>query len=200
MSADNLSKGERTRQDIIQAAHDLFIRQGYHGTSMRQIAQAAGIALGGVYNHFDGKEDVFQEVFVVYHPYHDVLPAMIEAQGDDVEQFVRDAFERILVALEHRPYFMNLMFIEIVEFKGEHTQVLFQQLMTQEIEIVQRVLESNRERLRPIPVWMLLRAFFGLLFSYYLTELMFAAQAPAEFRDGAIDHMIEIFLHGVLRE
>ena len=200
MSADSQRRGEHTRQEIIHAAHDLFVRQGYHGTSMRQIAQAAGIALGGLYNHFDGKEDVFREVFVAFHPYHDVLPAMMAAKGEDVELFVRDAFERILAALGHRPHFMNLMFIEIVEFKGVHTQALFQQLMLQEMEIVRRILQSNRERLRPIPDWMLLRAFFGLLFSYYLTELMFASQAPAEFRDGAIDHLIDIFLHGVLQE
>jgi AcrR family transcriptional regulator len=201
MSVDYLSRGERTRQDIIQAAHDLFIRQGYHGTSMRQIALKAGIALGGVYNHFQGgKEQVFREVFLTYHPYQDVLPAMMSAQGNNVERFVRDAFDRILMALQDRPYFMNLMFIEIVEFKSAHVHELFSQLVPQEMEIVRRFQEANLERLRPIPTWMLLRAFFGLLFSYYLTELIFAAQAPLEFREGAIDYLIDIFLHGVLQD
>ena len=54
------SRGERTRAEIIQAAHDLFIQQGYHGTSMRQIAGQAGIALGGLYNHFESKEACIQ--------------------------------------------------------------------------------------------------------------------------------------------
>ena len=68
MSSENLSKGERTRQDILSAAHTLFLEQGYHGTSMRQIAYRAGIALGGIYNHFAGKEGIFTAVFEANHP------------------------------------------------------------------------------------------------------------------------------------
>ncbi len=200
MPTDTQRRGEDTRQEIIQSAHDLFIRQGYHGTSMRQIARKAGIALGGLYNHFEGKEDVFREVFFTYHPYHDFLPAIMAAQGDDVEQFVRDAFDRVMTALEKRPYFMNLMFIEVVEFKSVHAHELFSQLMPQLGELVQRVTQSTNDSFRPIPTWILFRSFFGLFFSYYLTELIFAPQAPAEFREGAIDYMIDIFLHGVLQK
>ena len=59
--------------------------------------------------------------------------------------------------------------------------------MPQLMEIVHRVMESNFERLRPIRPWILLRGFFGLLSSYYLTENMFAAQAPEEFRENALN-------------
>ena len=199
MVAQNQRRGEKTRQEIIQAACELFIHQGYHGTSMRQIAQHADIALGGVYNHFSGKEEVFKQVFLSFHPYHDVLPALTDAQGLDIEQFARTAFERIMVALEQQPNFLNLMFIEIVEFKGVHSQELFEQLMPLELEIVERILESNRERVRSIPSWMLIRAFLGMLFSYYLTEILIAPQAPKEFSDGALDYLIDIFLNGVMR-
>ena len=90
------NRGDCTRISILQAAHDLFVSQGYHGTSMRQIASQAGIALGSLYNHFESKEDVFKNVFQDYHPYNDVLPAMMEASGETAEQVVRNALERIL--------------------------------------------------------------------------------------------------------
>ena len=90
MPDERLRRGEQTRNNIIQAAHDLFIRQGYHGTSMRQIARDAGIALGGLYNHFESKQQVFKEVFLEYHPYRDVIPAMLDAQGETAEQVLRD--------------------------------------------------------------------------------------------------------------
>ena len=109
MLTQSQRRGGNTRQEITQAAHDLFVNQRYHGTSMRQITQKAGIALGCVYNHFDGKE----EVFLAFHPYQEILPALITAHSDDVEQFVRGAFHQSLTALEHRPDFMNLMFIEL---------------------------------------------------------------------------------------
>jgi hypothetical protein len=44
-----------------------------------------------------------------------------------------------------------------------------------------------------------LRAFFGLFFSYFLTEIVFAESAPPEFREGAIDYLIDIFMHGILK-
>ena len=90
MSEANFHRGEHTRTEIIRAAHNLFIKQGYHGTSMRQIASQADIALGGLYNHFEGKEDVFRAVFLEYHPYHEVVPALLAAKGETVEQFVRN--------------------------------------------------------------------------------------------------------------
>ena len=55
MMEESSTKGERTRQEILQSAHQLFLKNGYHGTSMRQIAEGAGIAVGGIYNHFASK-------------------------------------------------------------------------------------------------------------------------------------------------
>ena len=44
--AANLSKGEASQQRIVEAAYALFLEQGYHGTSMRQIAERAGLTMG----------------------------------------------------------------------------------------------------------------------------------------------------------
>lgn len=198
--SEEITRGERTRQSILLAAHDLFIQQGYHGTSMRQIAREASVALGGLYNHFDSKEQVFEAVFFEFHPYHEVLPSMQAARGETLESYVRNALDRILSALQQRPNFMNLMFIEIVEFKSAHVNQLFSQLVPYEIEIIHQVQQDNQDCLRPIPPLMLLRAFFGLIFSYYLTEIVFSTQAPPEFREDALEYMVDIFLYGVSRE
>ena len=81
MTIPGPTRGEQTRQAILQAAHDLFIKQGYHGTSMRQIAREADIALGGLYNHFVSKEAVFEAVFLAFHPYHQVIPVIQACAG-----------------------------------------------------------------------------------------------------------------------
>jgi hypothetical protein len=72
--------------------------------------------------------------------------------------------------------------------------------MPQLTQILQNVIKLNGDRLRPIPAPMLLRVYFGQFFGYFLTEIILAAQAPAEFREGAVDYFVDIFLHGVLRE
>lgn len=194
-----VTKGELTRGDIVEAAYRLFMKQGYHGTSMRQIAQAAGIALGGIYNHFSSKEEIFLAVLHDHHPYYEVLPAMNAAQGDKVEDFVRDAAKRMVGTLEKRQDFLNLVFIELVEFKGQHIPYLFDIVYPQLMEFAGRFLE-DRDRLRPIPVPLLLRAYIGLFFSYVITDLLIGQKMPPEMQAGALDHFVDIYLHGILEE
>ena len=49
---------ERTDK-ILQAAAQLFARQGYHGTSTREIARLADVSENTLFRHFDHKEDLF---------------------------------------------------------------------------------------------------------------------------------------------
>jgi len=196
--ADEVSRGERTRESILAAAQQLFVQQGYHGTSMRQIAGRAGIALSSLYNHFPNKEEVFHVVFVENHPYREIVPLLLAAQGEDVETFVRNAAGRLMRSLENRPDVLNLMFIELVEFKSVHISELFASVMPQAMEIALRMTGLGRGRLRPIPPPTLIRSFLGLFFSYYMTELIIAPVAPPEFTEGAIDQFVDIYLHGIL--
>src|SRR5215213_5484291 len=117
-SDTGLSKGEASQQRIVQAAYELFLEQGYHGTSMRQIAERAGLTMGGIYNHFDGKESIWEAVFVARHPYRTILPLIVEAQGRTVAEFIRTAANDVVTELEKHDDLLNLMFIELVEFGG----------------------------------------------------------------------------------
>jgi AcrR family transcriptional regulator len=200
MTDEMPSRGERTRSEIIQAAHDLFIQQGYHGTSMRQIAGQAGIALGGLYNHFESKEQVFKAVFIEYHPYREIFPLIDDVYKKDVEQFLRASIHRMVEVMQQRPDFMNLMFIEIVEFKSVHIQELFNLILPQAMQLILTVMQTHQAELRPIPPFILMRMFIGLFFAYYLTDIVIAGHAPAEFRQGAADHFVDLFLHGVLAQ
>jgi AcrR family transcriptional regulator len=197
MSAATTTKGEVTRSTIIEAAHDLFITQGYNATSMRQIAQKAGIALGGIYNHFSGKEDIFEAVFLENHPYLEMIPAIESAPGNTVEEFVRNAADQMMTAMARKPDFLNLMFIEIVEFKSIHAQGIFNETLPRGIGIVEQI-SSKEGILRPIPTPILIRTFIGLFFSYYLAESIFGQVAPPEFQQDAMEYYVDIFLHGIL--
>lgn len=56
------TKGERTAHRILDAAEDLFAVYGYDGTSLRQIAERAQIREPGLYNHFAGKQALYEAV------------------------------------------------------------------------------------------------------------------------------------------
>ena len=50
------TKGERTRQRIVEHAAPVFNQRGYAGASMRDLVAATGLEKGGLYNHFGSKE------------------------------------------------------------------------------------------------------------------------------------------------
>jgi len=200
MTDETPTRGEQTRSAIIQAAHDLFVQQGYHGTSMRQVAQKAGLALGGLYNHFASKEEVFEAVFLEYHPSRETVPLLLDAQGQDVETLVRSAAERMVDVVRQRPDFLNLLFIEIVEFRNVHTQHVFENMLPYGLQVVERIMSVSDGRLRPLSPPMMVRSFLGMFLGYYLTELIFARGTPPEFNQDAMHHFVEIYLRGVLKD
>jgi AcrR family transcriptional regulator len=197
MDQEILSKGERTRQTILQAAYDLFLEQGYAATSMRQIAERTGLALGGIYNHFKNKQAIFSELVIGRHPFHQVLPLLQAAPGDTVEEFVRNAARRMLDELGRRPDFIKLMFIELVEFNGRDLPQMFQVVFPQILPLIQRF-QAGREKIRSIPPYVLFRAFIGLFFSFYMTEFLLAGTPAMTLQENALDHFVDIFLHGIM--
>ena len=197
MQAETLSKGERTRQTIIEAAYELFLEQGYAATSMRQIAERTGLALGGIYNHFENKQAIFSELIIDRHPFHQVLPLLQAASGETVEEFVHNAARSMLDELGRRPDFIKLMFIELVEFEGRDFPEMFKVVFPQILPLIQRF-QASEGKMRPIPPFILFRAFLGLFFSFYMTEFLLAGTPAAVIQENALDHFVEIFLHGVM--
>lgn len=195
-----VSKGEQTRHAILAAGYDLIIRQGYAATSMRQIAEKAGLALGGIYNHYTSKEEVFRAIVEERHPFFQMLPLLNSVQGESFEEYIRNAAHTLVVELGRHPEFLNLMLVEIVEFKARHVPALLDKFIPLLLPVAQHLgtLEGN---LRPIPPFVLMRAFLGMFFSYYITEMLIGRSLPADLRKinaNAIDHFVDIFLHGVL--
>ncbi len=61
--ASRSPKGEQTRQAIVAAALDLFRARGYDKTTMRAVADGAGVSLGNAYYYFDSKEHLVQAFY-----------------------------------------------------------------------------------------------------------------------------------------
>jgi AcrR family transcriptional regulator len=197
MNGETLSKGERTRQSVLQAAYELFLEKGYAAASMRAIAERTGLALGGIYNHFENKQAIFRELIIDRHPFHQIFPLLQAAPGDTVEQFVRNAARSMLDELGRRPDFVKLMFIELVEFNGRDFPEMFKVVFPQILPLIERF-QTGQDDLRPIPAFILFRAFLGLFFSFYMTEFLLVGTSAAAMQENALDHFVNIFLHGIL--
>jgi len=197
MADQSQTKGERTYQAILDAAYSLFIEQGYAATSMRQIAKQAGMAPGSIYNHFSSKDEIFEAILHERHPFLQILPILNSIEGSSVEEFVHAAAHTLVDQLGHHPDVLNLMLTEIVEFRGEHVPLMFGNLVPRVYPLVQKIRRLNGE-MRQIPPYVLVRAFVGMFFSYYITGALLGRAMPAQMQTNALDHFVDIFLHGVL--
>lgn len=56
------AKGVAKREEILDAALDLFARNGYDRTSVREVARLTGLTQAGLLHHFSSKEELFVEV------------------------------------------------------------------------------------------------------------------------------------------
>jgi len=192
-----ISKGERTRQAILDAAYDLFIQQGYAATSMRQIAERAALALSSIYNHFASKDEVFLYIIQERHPLYQIIPVLNSISGATIEEYVHRAAHALVDELGQHPDFLNLLLTEIVEFNGQHVPLFFEKMFPQIIPIANRLVDLDRTMLR-IPPPILVRAFLGMFFSYYITGILLGPAMPSEMHTNALDYFVEIFLHGIL--
>ncbi len=55
-------RGEATRERIVQAARELVIEHGYAGVNTTDVLDRAGVSRGGLYHHFDGKDQLMAAV------------------------------------------------------------------------------------------------------------------------------------------
>ncbi len=129
MNAELPRKGELTQARILDAAYALFMEQGYHGTSMRQIAERAGLTMGGVYNHFAGKDEIWVAVLFERHPYRVIVPALLSAEGNSAAVYIRNAAQQMIGELSRHRDLLHIMFIELIEFNGVHIPMLYERVL-----------------------------------------------------------------------
>jgi AcrR family transcriptional regulator len=200
MKTEKQTKGEATRMGIEEAAMSLFLEQGYHATSMRQIAERADLALGGIYNHFSSKDEIFEAIVVDKHPYKKILPLVIAVEWKTPEQFFRSAFHIVIRELGERPEFINLMFIELIEFKGKHGSAVLREVAPRVLPVFEKIVKAMKG-LRVRNPAVLMRSFFGMIISYFVTDMVIANSvlSPLMPKNSA-DTYIDIYLKGILKE
>lgn len=140
-----------TRQRILDAALDLFSEHGFAATSMRMLARAIGIRESSIYNHFSGKEDLYQSVMSLWGPaefVHRLESDEYKALADDPAAFFHLCGKN-LVARWLNPREQKFMAMTAKEGNESQTHCkLYDALFHEEIELLARYLiEMQRRRL-----------------------------------------------------
>ena len=88
-------KAATRRPAIVAAATALFARRGIDATSMRDVADAAGVREAAIYRHFRGKEQMALEIFASWYGWHSRQVSEIAGGKDSLRERLR-----ALVSLE----------------------------------------------------------------------------------------------------
>jgi AcrR family transcriptional regulator len=134
---------ERTDK-IIQAAGKLFARQGYNGTSTREIAQLADVSENTLFRHFDHKEDIFWAAIrwqlTGLKPARDLLSGI--ERGDSPEVVLPKIIEILEDTVVYRSELLRLIAIAIIELP-EKSDGLLSQYFTPVFSTIRKYLEMN---------------------------------------------------------
>ena len=193
------SKGQVTTQQIIDAACALFIEKGYHATSMRDIADKTNLTVSAFYNHFSNKEDTFPAVLEKYHPWIVIPPTIAKVEGNNLEEIVRDATNRIIPQWKENPDYVRLHLIELVEFHGKHLPDLFDQIFNEMITAIDQLIFNN-PKLEGINTDALARSLLGLFFTYLMSDTFTCADFVNQKGAIGFDYLTDIYLQGALQQ
>jgi TetR/AcrR family transcriptional regulator, acrAB operon repressor len=120
----------KNKLKIERAALRLFTRQGFHGTTVREIAHGAGVSMGKLYLYYPTKEEIF--IDLVHHMEQKMegqrqkvlIPLM---KSPDPESLKKLGMAVGRVVSENLDYW-RLMYVDVVEFRHKHFQNSYREI------------------------------------------------------------------------
>ena len=196
-------KADQRRQEIIRAATEVFARNGFGGSTTREIAENAGISEAMIYSHFRNKEDLYtaiiderlQESEPLYYP----LDAM--RNKDDPRVFVTIVSNYLRRHSEDTTFFRLLLFSSL---EGHELASMF--VAGPVRKFFEFLSDYIRERidegvLKPINPEITSRCLLGMVHYFVLLREVLGDETlspidPAE----AIETIVKIFCQGILAD
>jgi AcrR family transcriptional regulator len=100
-------KTNTKRPDIVRTATSLFAAHSIDGTSMRDIAEAAGVREAAIYRHFAGKDELAREIFLSWYGWYCTeLQRIVNGSASTVEQLRAIVRHEFSAATDHSDAFV----------------------------------------------------------------------------------------------
>jgi AcrR family transcriptional regulator len=196
---------ERRKGRIEDAAKQLFISQGFHATSMRNIAARAGTSLGNLYNYYPTKEAILGSIISKYQQVvDDRLRSMFDEIEDPLNPDDLKRFARLVKQMvnEHHEFWL-LMYIDVLEFENQHFRKMFENLAQ---KLRHRFAKPFAELKRSgalhdgVDPAIGFTAAYMQFFNYFIVEKLFGGNLHLGISDEqAINSLTDIYSRGILR-
>ena len=195
------------RKEIIEdAARELFIKQGFHATSMRDIAKGARVSLGNLYNYYPTKEAIFESIINQYLAVvDDKLREIFAGIDEPLEpESLRRLGEMVGRVVDEHSDFWLLMYIDVLEFQNRHFRKMFDGLSKRFRKIFGekfREAEARGDLRTGVEAAPVFTAAYMQFFNYFLVEKLFGGNGHLGLNDDqALNCLTKIFAYGTLSE
>lgn len=156
------------RREILQAAATLFAEQGYQRTSVKEIADRAGIAPGTIYLYFDSKGDLLIGLMMRLAELEDLDEQVGQAMRSDPRTFLTTAFQNRMERVVESEEMLRAILPQMLVQPALREQFR-RQFVAPVIDLVEQYVEAQVEqgKMQPVDVPLTVRAvqsmFIGLL-------------------------------------
>ncbi len=190
-----------SRERVLKAALGVFLKRGYNGANLRQIASAARVSMGGIYHHFDSKEEIFRALLLENSPAEALNELITAVQRPEFPENLESIGRMIQKLVSDYGDFFRLMYIDVLEFQGRNMAPVIQQFR-QGIEAIARLGLKPRiddGSLRPVPPGAVTRALLGIFLHNFLEDYMLGFEEADEGAEGPdlVASLADILRHGI---
>jgi len=192
--------GER-RQQILELATELFARQGYQGTTTRQIAQQVRVNEAIIFRHFPTKEDLYWAVIenqIRVRGGRARLESRLAAGGSDHELLTAIAEE-----LLGRDVTLSRLLLYTALENHELTSRFFRTHVAQYLEVLADYIRHGiaAGRFRDVDPLLAARGFLGMIWYHFQIQELFGGKRVQSFDPHHVaSTLADLWLHGMERD
>jgi AcrR family transcriptional regulator len=197
---DPESGTDETRERILQAAAQVFAREGYARATTRTLAAAAGVNEVTLFRHFGNKQNLFAAVIDEYAA--SALTTALEAQlTGDYHQDLLTMGRQVMQLMLERGEAVRLMLCEAEHFPEVRETMAQNPRRLREALSTYLQQQMQRGQVRELHAEAAAQAFWGMFFAYSISlGLLGESVKPTLTTEELVDLFVDIFVRGTIRE
>jgi len=161
------------KAQIIDAAARVFAEKGFHRATTREIAKAADVSEGTIYNYFDSKDDLLIGIMTRLAELESLNEELMEALEDDVRDFFIAMFRHRMDHIQQGQKMLQAVLPEVMVSPELHSR-FYQQFVLRIATLLEQYVQARIEmgHIRPVDVPLTVRAIQGMFVGLLVLRIL----------------------------